>query len=617
MENINLDNIVSNLYHEIGFIFGGLESFRIVLEKNNINELLYNAKEYVEMIISINMNDSFSSFFINYFNHCNSFIQTLDFFNNFINKYEINLTDEILIRVFENKAVMNFFKYLDEDILSDDNNLLSTLYGLYYVSDVTEDNTYSYSNDSEKDYLNRIKRIKVYDTVEEKMVFLRLQELMQDEVNNEEDIKKLKNEIVYHNLRLVANIAKKEYARYRLYDNPSISLLDLIQEGNIALTEKLDRFDVNRGTKFSTFIINWIRQAIDRSIEEFGKTIRIPSYQCAFQAKVNRIIEEHFKQYGSEPTDKILIDVYGIDKDMLSNYRKAAYVSTSLDKPLNDEEQEATIGDFTPDEDMVSPAQYSEKMDLKDRIHKMALISSMVDSPKTEKSLQLRKRDVLIFETMFGLKDGKTYTLDEVAKMFGISRQRVRIVVEKIIRRIKKIDPTCEKEEHIPNIYDSYNSKIENFKKYCTACRNNIVLVSYNLPSGVATLECDNCGNVWTEKINNLGKTSICMKCALAKKESCKTKESIIDETPITTERQALFALSRYTHIGIHELEIAFMEISDEDKLFLISKLNKPKTSLELKKYNDLVDRLRTLSQNINAKIRLRKRRYPGSDNND
>lgn len=618
MANTYLENIVSNLYSEIGYIFGDIESFKLVLNKNNLNELLYNANEYVEDLICLSINTSLTNFFINYLNKNNSMSHAFEFFNDFINKHNLSIADNAISSLVSNKAVANYLRFLDqEDDSLKTNNLLNNAYTAYYISDTNEDNnTYYHSNDSEKDYLNTIKKIPVFTIDEEKEIFTKLTDLLKDEEKNKKEIKEVKDKIICHNLRLVANIAKKEMGRYRLYDCPSLSLLDLIQEGNIALTEKLDRFDVSRGFKFSTFIVKWIRQAIDRYIEEFSKTIRIPSYQYAFQIKVNRAIEEHFKKYGVEPTDKVLVSEYGIDQDMLQNYRKAAYVSSSLDKPINDDEPETTFGDFTVDENIESPIEYTEKNDLKYRLDKMTRMSFLVDPRQTKKSWEIHERDILIYKTMNGLIDGKTYTLEETASKFGITRQRVCIICEKIQRRIRILDPTCERDRNIPNIYDELNLKIEKFKDYCKNSRNHISLVSYELPSGKATLECNTCGNKWIEKINKLGKNTMCMKCALLARES-KKKEELREEEQITTEKQAIFALSRYTHISYHELELALMEMNDEDKFFLLSKINQPKSNDELRRYNDLVDKLRDLSLNINAKIRLRKRRQSGSDSNE
>ena len=267
-------------------------------------------------------------------------------------------------------------------------------------------------------YLRRIGSIKLLTPVEEKELAYKIR-------NNDENAKK---ELTERNLRLVVSIAKKHV-------NKGVSFLDLIQEGNIGLMKAVDKFDPDRGFRFSTYATWWIRQAISRSIADFGRTIRIPVATIE-QIKKLKGCERDLEKLGIEPTINELIETTGFTKEKIEFLRKTDQRLISLEAPVG-EDQDTTVAEFIPDEDMnteeiifnnqLRPALYAE-MDL-------IFSPSPKRSDKQNKTLE-RERNILI--RRFGLETGIPETLEEIGKDYKLSRERIRQIEAKGLKRLTK-----------------------------------------------------------------------------------------------------------------------------------------------------------------------------------
>lgn len=287
-------------------------------------------------------------------------------------------------------------------------------------------------NDPVKMYLKEIGQIPLLDPKEEPIIARQIQEGEQakEDIKNpdlsEEEKKKLakiiadgeeaKQTLISSNLRLVVSIAKKYVGRGMLF-------LDLIQEGNCGLIKAVEKFDYKKGFKFSTYATWWIRQSITRAIADQARTIRIPVHMVETINKLTRIQRQLVQDLGRDPMpEEIAEKMENISAEKVREIQKIALDPVSLETPIG-EEDDSHLGDFIEDKDTLSPDDYTNNQLLKDEIN--AVLQGLTE--REEKVLRLR----------FGLLDGRTRTLEEVGKEFNVTRERIRQIEAKALRKLK------------------------------------------------------------------------------------------------------------------------------------------------------------------------------------
>ena len=298
----------------------------------------------------------------------------------------------------------NLFNENNIAIVSDDdddsNNTGDKL--LLDDNDITKDLTI---NDPVRMYLKEIGQIKLLTMDEELALADRI--LAGDET--------AKAVLAEANLRLVVSIAKRYVGRGMLF-------LDLIQEGNIGLMKAVEKFDVSKGYKFSTYATWWIRQAITRAIADQARTIRVPVHMVETINKLARVQRQLTLELNREPSEEELAKKMNVSIDKIRDIYKISQEPVSLETPIG-EEDDSHLGDFIKDERNMSPEEYAENELLKDEI--------------SEVLLTLTEREEKVIRLRFGLEDGKSRTLEEVGQMFGVTRERIRQIEAKALRKLR------------------------------------------------------------------------------------------------------------------------------------------------------------------------------------
>lgn len=310
-----------------------------------------------------------------------------------------DLLDELYNALMENDISVISESDLDDDSEEDDGGNLE---------DILKDDSIAKEltiNDPVRMYLKEIGKISLLSLDEETELSKKISE--GDEM--------AKNRLAESNLRLVVSIAKRYVGRGMLF-------LDLIQEGNIGLMKAVEKFDATKGYKFSTYATWWIRQAITRAIADQARTIRVPVHMVETINKLSRFQRQLTLELNREPTDEELAEKMNMSPEKIREVIKIAQDPVSLETPIG-EEEDSHLGDFVPDESNMSPEDFTVHEMLKEEI--------------SDVLLTLTEREEQVLRLRFGLDDGSSKTLEEVGQMFGVTRERIRQIEAKALRKLR------------------------------------------------------------------------------------------------------------------------------------------------------------------------------------
>ena len=316
----------------------------------------------------------------------------------------LDVSSDLLDELY-NAFMENDISVISETDLDDDSGEEDTGGNL---EDILKDNTIAKEltiNDPVRMYLKEIGKISLLSLDEETELSKRIAE--GDET--------AKNRLAESNLRLVVSIAKRYVGRGMLF-------LDLIQDGNIGLMKAVEKFDAEKGYKFSTYATWWIRQAITRAIADQARTIRVPVHMVETINKLSRYQRQLTLELNREPTDEELAKKMGMSPDKVREVIKIAQDPVSLETPIG-EEEDSHLGDFVPDESNMSPEDFTIHEMLKEEIGDVLLT--------------LTEREEQVLRLRFGLDDGSPKTLEEVGQMFGVTRERIRQIEAKALRKLR------------------------------------------------------------------------------------------------------------------------------------------------------------------------------------
>lgn len=312
---------------------------------------------------------------------------------------ELELDSEQIERIYDRFEALNIDVVeemeIPDDITSDISELESDIGGTEGVA----------IDDPVRMYLKEIGKVPLLSAAEEIEIAKRM-------ADGDQDAKK---QLAEANLRLVVSVAKRYVGRGMLF-------LDLIQEGNLGLIKAVEKFDYRKGYKFSTYATWWIRQAITRAIADQARTIRIPVHMVETINKLIRVNRQLLQEYGREPRPDEIAREMGISEEKVREIIKVAQEPVSLETPIG-EEEDSHLGDFIPDDDAPAPAEVAAFTLLKEQL--MEVLDTL--TPREEKVLRLR----------FGLDDGKARTLEEVGREFNVTRERIRQIEAKALRKLR------------------------------------------------------------------------------------------------------------------------------------------------------------------------------------
>ena len=326
---------------------------------------------------------------------------------------DMNLSSEETEKFYDRLESLGIDVLGDDALLPVDEDALPELEELEEIEEVTEEeineteamaDTFS-TDDPVRMYLKEIGKVPLLTPEEE-------QDLAKRMAEGDEEAKRRMAEA---NLRLVVSIAKRYVGRGMLF-------LDLIQEGNLGLIKAVEKFDYTKGYKFSTYATWWIRQAITRAIADQARTIRIPVHMVETINKVKKVSSQLLHEYGHDPSAEEIAERLDMPVDKVREIMRVAQEPVSLETPIG-EEEDSHLGDFIPDDDAPVPAEAASQTLLKEQL--ADVLKTL--TPREEKVLRLR----------FGLEDGRPRTLEEVGKEFNVTRERIRQIEAKALRKLR------------------------------------------------------------------------------------------------------------------------------------------------------------------------------------
>ena len=442
--------LLDQLYAEIGFIFGGFEVFKGMVYSEG--KLVITKKEEIEQLIVDSINNGKLAPMFKSYRSRKDVASAFIFFDKIFKKYDLKLKDNETMELLNIAEIPVYFDMLiQENVQITDNDLLNSLLEIYSLTNFDVE---SIINDSSgvstalKDYIKSIGNIPILTFDEEQVLFKKMSE--------EQDISKIKeirNEIITRNLKLVVPVAKKYEPRVK-----HLSLLDLIQEGNLGLFKAIDKFEYKKKFKFSTYATWWIRQAILRAIANYEREIRVPVYRSEQIYKVTAAISA-FEERNSRPaTIKDIAEMTGLSENTVEIISKIPETKVSLEKDVNSDPHDVTqLKDFVIDEEADGASLYTEANELKRNIARYLDI------------LDEKSKNVLILR--FGLNNHREHTLEQVGQYYGVTRERIRQIEERAILKILK---KFASEEDVNNrilvgetrstneIIDQYNERMDN-----------------------------------------------------------------------------------------------------------------------------------------------------------
>ena len=317
------------------------------------------------------------------------------------------LTDKLSLLPDETSVVFEIFKNSGVEIQEDSED----------IKEIAFDGIDATTDDSVKRYLKDIGQVPLLQSDEEKELAQRM---------SEGDVA-AKNRLSEANLRLVVSIAKRYVGR-------GMQFLDLIQEGNLGLMKAVEKFDYTKGFKFSTYATWWIKQSITRAIADQARTIRIPVHMVETINKTGRVSRQLLQTLGREPTTAEIAEKMGITEEKVIEIQKIAQDPVSLEKPIG-EEEDSHLGDFIEDNTSASPAEKAETRMLKE--HLLEVLSTL--TPRENEVI--RKR--------YGLDDSRPKTLEEVGREFNVTRERIRQIEAKALRKLRHPNRTKKLKDYI------------------------------------------------------------------------------------------------------------------------------------------------------------------------
>ncbi|MBQ4427642.1 MAG: RNA polymerase sigma factor RpoD [Oscillospiraceae bacterium] len=327
---------------------------------------------------------------------------------------DLNLTQEQMDKFYDTLESLGIDTIEEEPLeILDDDLLLPELEDLDELEEISKEELEDTDSmmdsfaidDPVRMYLKEIGKVKLLSPEEEVELAVRMAE-------GDEDAKK---QMAEANLRLVVSIAKRYVGR-------GMQFLDLIQEGNLGLIKAVDKFNYQKGYKFSTYATWWIRQAITRAIADQARTIRIPVHMVETINKVIRVSRQLLQELGHDPTPEEIAEEMGMPADKVRDILKIAQEPVSLETPIG-EEEDSHLGDFVEDEGASEPAEVASFTLLREQL--MEVLNTL--TPREKKVLELR----------FGIVDGRTRTLEEVGKEFNVTRERIRQIEAKALRKLR------------------------------------------------------------------------------------------------------------------------------------------------------------------------------------
>ncbi|MDE5616478.1 MAG: RNA polymerase sigma factor RpoD [Clostridia bacterium] len=317
------------------------------------------------------------------------------------------LTDKLSLLPDETSVVFEIFKNSGVEIQEESED----------IKEIAFDGIDATTDDSVKMYLKDIGQVPLLQSDEEKELAQRM---------SEGDVA-AKNRLSEANLRLVVSIAKRYVGR-------GMQFLDLIQEGNLGLMKAVEKFDYTKGFKFSTYATWWIKQSITRAIADQARTIRIPVHMVETINKTGRVSRQLLQTLGREPTTAEIAEKMGITEEKVIEIQKIAQDPVSLEKPIG-EEEDSHLGDFIEDNTSASPAEKAETRMLKE--HLLEVLSTL--TPRENEVI--RKR--------YGLDDSRPKTLEEVGREFNVTRERIRQIEAKALRKLRHPNRTKKLKDYI------------------------------------------------------------------------------------------------------------------------------------------------------------------------